>query len=268
MQVKVKKADNDLLIEQLREIFRALAAERVPTNKLEKRLDEVAHKWDEIKKLQPQVKGSVEPIQVSGLPKVFALLHLLLLQLLLLLPSFLAISAACIAPVCCPYYSGRSRTAIPVTEGWMCRCTGISVGAVDAQRLQCKCCCLQATQADRIRKDIEAFSDRVQQCKSTFHSRPVYKFSTGTAAAYAMLDAAAAELAKLRKDSKQFAELASIFELTDAMVPITAALQELFDDLVAIKDSWDCTMMCEVQFHVSNHAAACARLHATVSFIM
>lgn len=57
----------DLLIEQLRETLRALAAEKVATTKLEKRLDDVAHRWDEIKKMQPQVKSSVEPIQVCSL---------------------------------------------------------------------------------------------------------------------------------------------------------------------------------------------------------
>lgn len=95
MQVKVKKADNDLLIEQLRETFRVLAAERVPTNKLEKRLDEVAHKWDDIKKLQPQVKSSVEPIQVSSVfTSVYAAGNHFCAVLQLLLLSLLSLSAA------------------------------------------------------------------------------------------------------------------------------------------------------------------------------
>lgn len=66
MQIKVKKADNDLLIEQLREVFRVLAGDKVPVTKLDKRLDDVTHKWDEVKKLQPQVKNNVEPVQVGG----------------------------------------------------------------------------------------------------------------------------------------------------------------------------------------------------------
>lgn len=41
-----------------------LAADKVPTAKLEKHLDELAHKWDDIKRQHLQVKGSVEPIQV------------------------------------------------------------------------------------------------------------------------------------------------------------------------------------------------------------
>jgi hypothetical protein len=66
LQVKVKKAENDLAIEQLRETFRVLAADKVPVAKLEKRLDEFAHKWDDIKKQQPQIKSAVEPVQVRG----------------------------------------------------------------------------------------------------------------------------------------------------------------------------------------------------------
>jgi hypothetical protein len=64
--VKVKKSDYDLLIEQLKETLRVLAADKIPTSKLEKRLEDLAHKWDEVKKLQPQVKSSVEPIQVRA----------------------------------------------------------------------------------------------------------------------------------------------------------------------------------------------------------
>jgi dynein heavy chain len=66
VQIKVKKADNDLLIEQLRQVFRVLNADKVPVAKLDKRLDNVAHKWDDVKKLQPQVKNSVEPVQVRA----------------------------------------------------------------------------------------------------------------------------------------------------------------------------------------------------------
>lgn len=66
LQIKVKKADNDLLIEQLRQVFRVLAVDKVPVAKLDKRLDDVTHKWDDIKKLQPQVKNNVEPVQVGA----------------------------------------------------------------------------------------------------------------------------------------------------------------------------------------------------------
>eukprot|EP00879_Flechtneria_rotunda_P017284 GHRR01018106.1.p1 GENE.GHRR01018106.1~~GHRR01018106.1.p1 ORF type:complete len:1124 (+),score=375.49 GHRR01018106.1:243-3374(+) len=168
-QVKLKKSENDLLIEQLRETLRTLAADKImPTTKLEKRLEDVAHKWDDIKKVQPQVKSNVEPIQ--------------------------------------------------------------------------------ANQADKIREDIEAFTARVLQYKAVFHTKLFYKHCTGAAAAYPLLDTAASELAKLRKECIQFAELASIFELTDAMAPADAAIRELYEDLVSVKDVWDCTMMCEVQF--------------------
>jgi len=69
LQIKVKKADNDLLIEQLHEVFRVLAADKMPVTKLDKCLDDVTHKWEEVKKLQPQVKSNVEPVQVRWGPK-------------------------------------------------------------------------------------------------------------------------------------------------------------------------------------------------------
>jgi len=48
------------------------------------------------------------------------------------------------------------------------------------------------------------------------HSRPYLAWSTGAAAAYPALDAAAAELAKLRKECDRFAELARMFDLAGA----------------------------------------------------
>lgn len=64
-QVKVKKVETDLLIDQLHEVFLQLGKEKVAVTKFEKRLEDVVHKWDDIKKAQPQVKSDVEPIQVS-----------------------------------------------------------------------------------------------------------------------------------------------------------------------------------------------------------
>jgi hypothetical protein len=139
---------------------------------------------------------------------------------------------------------------------------------VSNQVLWCLLCDLQVSQADRIRKDIDAFTHRVQQHKASFASHVLYKYSTGYAAAHPMLDAAAAALAKLSKECKHFTELASVFELTNAVVPVTEAIKELFEQLVAVKDVWDCCMMCHVQFQVSNgklpgqpatsHNAACS----------
>lgn len=64
------------------------------------------------------------------------------------------------------------------------------------------------------------------------------------------MDAAATELAKLRKECDRFHELASVFELAGAVVPIAASITETLDDLSAVKDVWDCAMLCEVQFKV------------------
>lgn len=108
----------------------------------------------------------------------------------------------------------------------------------------------QVSQADRIRKDIDAFTHRVQQHKASFASHALFKYSTGYAAAYVMLDAAAADLAKLSKECNNFKELASVFELTNAVAPVTEAIKELYEQLVAVKDAWDCCTMCAVQFQV------------------
>ena len=70
LQVKTKKVETDLLIDQLHEIFVQLGHHKVPVTKYEKRLEDVAHKWDDIKKAQPQVKTDVEPIQASEADRI------------------------------------------------------------------------------------------------------------------------------------------------------------------------------------------------------
>lgn len=120
---------------------------------------------------------------------------------------------------------------------------------------------LQASQAQRIRKDIDAFTHRVQQHKTAFASHVLYKYSTGYTAAYPMLDAAAADLAKLSKECAHQTELASVFELTSAVAPVTEAIKELYEQLVAVKDVWDCCMLCDIQFQVCSlqgHSARCS----------
>lgn len=114
----------------------------------------------------------------------------------------------------------------------------------------CVLLCVQASQADRIRREIDAFTARVQQHKASFAAHVLFKHSTGCAAAYPMLDAAAADLVKLSKECKHFTELSSVFELCAAVVPVTEAIKELYEQLVAVKDAWDCNMLCDVQFQV------------------
>jgi hypothetical protein len=90
----------------------------------------------------------------------------------------------------------------------------------------------------------------VAKHKAAFRTHALYKAATGYAAAYPLLDAAAGELAKLRNECAHFAKLGSVLELADAVAPITAAIGEAFEDLAAVKDVWDCSMMCEVQLKV------------------
>ncbi|KAI8464229.1 MAG: flagellar alpha dynein [Monoraphidium minutum] len=167
-QVRVRKADTDLAIDQLREALGLLAGERAPgISKLEKRLEEVAQRWDGIKKAQLQVKAGLEAVQT--------------------------------------------------------------------------------TQAEKIRADVAAFGGRVAAARASLKARPYLSWATGAAAAYPALDAAAAAVAKLRKECDRFAELARMFELADAVEPISEQLTEARDELVAIKDVWDCAQLCELQ---------------------
>lgn len=65
LQVKNRKVEIDLMIDQLSLCYSTLAKDKVSVSKMDKRLEEVRSRWDEIKKAQPQVKTDMEPIQLS-----------------------------------------------------------------------------------------------------------------------------------------------------------------------------------------------------------
>eukprot|EP00891_Asterochloris_glomerata_P001316 jgi/Astpho2/1316/Aster-06188 len=65
-QTRVKKGETDLLIEQLREVLHFLTnSHKTNMHKAEKELNDVAARWEEIKKNAPQVKNDVLPVQTS-----------------------------------------------------------------------------------------------------------------------------------------------------------------------------------------------------------
>jgi hypothetical protein len=111
-------------------------------------------------------------------------------------------------------------------------------------------CHLQADEAMRIKHEVETFGSRVQAFRAALHSRAFYMYSTGATAAYALIDEAAAELARLRGECKHYSVLATTFELVGLVPPIEEAIRGAQDDLVAIKDVWDVQMLVEIQLQV------------------
>jgi hypothetical protein len=65
-----------------------------------------------------------------------------------------------------------------------------------------------------MRANISAFGSKVAAARTSLRARPYVEWSTGAHAAYTALDAAATELAKLRKECDRFVELARMFDLT------------------------------------------------------
>jgi hypothetical protein len=234
-QVRARKADTDLAIDQLREILGLLAAERsLGVGKLEKRLEEVrtargrgggsghqqcssqpgqtplappasvalavhahgacgltlqtpphhnrlpqvAQRWEGIKKGQQQVKSGLETVQVRLGPRWRQ-----------------------------SWKKAGSPASIPLAH---CPCI------YHHTLVSPWCTHPQANQAERIRADIASFGGRVTATRASLRTRPYLSWATGAAAAYPAMDAAAAELAKLRKECDRFAELARMFELAGA----------------------------------------------------
>lgn len=137
-QARARKGETDLAVDQLRETLRLLAAERAPgVRGLEKRLDDLAARWEGVKRSSAGAKAAIEPVQ--------------------------------------------------------------------------------AAQAERIRGEIAGFTAAATAACAVLKARPYAQWATGAAAAYALVDAAAAELAKLKKECDRFAELACVFELAGAL---------------------------------------------------
>lgn len=145
-----------------------LTALQVTTAKMEKTLDHTKAAWEEIKKLQPNVKADVEPIQ--------------------------------------------------------------------------------GNEAERIKNEIGEYASKLRSFRSAFRKREFYQYATGPEAAYPQMDGAAKEIAEVAKECKHFEGLAAVFEFSQLMEPILADLKQTQADLVMVKDVWDTSVLCEVQF--------------------
>jgi dynein heavy chain len=83
-----------------------------------------------------------------------------------------------------------------------------------------------------------------------FQSRAFFKYATGAAKAYPEIDEVATQVAGLQQECKQLAELAAVFEFPQLVEPAAKGVKELWDTLVAVKDVWDTTELCSLQFQV------------------
>ncbi len=81
---------------------------------------------------------------------------------------------------------------------------------------------IQASEVDRIKRELEKFGSKVRTYKLEFRKRSFFKYATGADAAYPEIDLVASELLALKVECGRFGVLASIFEFPQLVEPINA----------------------------------------------
>eukprot|EP00798_Chlamydomonas_sp_ICE-L_P023007 gene23007-30199_t len=105
-----------------------------------------------------------------------------------------------------------------------------------------------ASEAERIKKDLETFASKVLNYKMESRKRTYFKYATGPDAAYPELDKTGAELTSLKKECERLYELAAIFEFAHLVDPTMMMIKESLEEVTMVKDVWDTSVLCEQQF--------------------
>ncbi|CAD7704939.1 unnamed protein product [Ostreobium quekettii] len=107
---------------------------------------------------------------------------------------------------------------------------------------------IQASQGDRIQKEIEEFTLRVNKYKVAFYQKDFFKYATGYEASYPEVDKVALEIIDFEKECNDYNELANVFEFPDIMDRVRETIKTVRNELIMVKDVWDTSALCETQF--------------------
>ena len=107
---------------------------------------------------------------------------------------------------------------------------------------------VQTSEGDRIKDEVSTYEATVTGYQKEFLKKPFFQYECGYDAAYPMLNDVAKELIAMEKEVKKHEELANMFDFPDHMLPLKEKMQTLKSELVMVKDVWDTSSLCEVQF--------------------
>ena len=107
---------------------------------------------------------------------------------------------------------------------------------------------IQQVEGSRIQSEIEAFTFEAREYRIQFYKRPFFKYTTGSEVAYVDMDIVSDEISDLKKRLAEFRKLADMFEFPEATGQAENEVQRLHSELVMVKDVWDTSSLCELQF--------------------
>lgn len=107
---------------------------------------------------------------------------------------------------------------------------------------------IQAHEGDRIKKEITSYGATVVEYHKEFVKKSFFSYSCGYDAAYPMLNDVARDIAKMEVELKKHNDMANMFEFPEHMDALKDKVTELKSELIMVKDVWDTSSLCEVQF--------------------
>ena len=107
---------------------------------------------------------------------------------------------------------------------------------------------IQDVRGEEIKAKINAFTEKADEYRRGFLERPLFKYETGYTTVYPQIDTANGEITELEVEVKELQSLANMFEFPELMKPAVTTVTECREDLGLVKDVWDTSALCEMQF--------------------
>lgn len=83
-----------------------------------------------------------------------------------------------------------------------------------------------------------------------FFKRAFFRYETGFDAAWVEVDEVSCEILDLEAKCKEFTDLANMFDFPEQVEAVAKDITVTKQELVMVKDVWDTSSLCELQFQV------------------
>ena len=107
---------------------------------------------------------------------------------------------------------------------------------------------VQASEGERIQEEITTYEATVKDYHKGFLQKDFFKYACGYDAAYPMFNDIAKDIAVMDAECKKHQALANMFDFPEVMNELNAKVAEIKGEMIMVKDVWDTSSLCEVQF--------------------